>query len=299
VFGILRWRKELLAGLLGADLIGFQTEQDVGNFLASVQQFLGLPVDGTPPRVIAPGHEVAVAAIPIGVDYDRFRAQASDPAVRREATRLRDALGAEVVLLGVDRLDYTKGILERLLAYERFLERHPRWRRRVCLVQVVVPSRDRVPDYRDMKRAIDETVGRIDGRFTVEGRAPLRYTYTALGREHLVAYYLAADVALVTPLRDGMNLVAKEYVAARGGGDGVLLLSEFAGAADQLREAVLVNPYDPEAIRRGVEICVAMRPEERHRRMRALDRRVASRDLDWWKRTFLDRLAATAPAAAA
>src|SRR5262249_45136587 len=248
VFGILRWRQDLLAGLLGADMIGFQTDQDAANFLASVRQFLELPVVDNPPRVVLPGREVSVAALPIGIDYERFRAQAADPSARAAAARLRETLGTDVVMLGVDRLDYTKGVLERLRGYERFLERHPSWRRRVCLVQVVVPSRNRVPEYREMKRAIDETVGRIDGRFTYEGRAPLRYTYTALPRENLVAYYLAADVAVVTPLRDGMNLVAKEYVAARGGEGGVLVLSEFAGAAHELREAVIVNPYDPEAI---------------------------------------------------
>jgi trehalose-6-phosphate synthase len=200
----------------------------------------------------------------------------------------------------VDRLDYTKGIPERLRAYERFLERHAEWRRRICLVQVAVPSRDRVPEYRELKRSIDELVGRIDGRFTYEGRAPLQYMHTALGREALAAYYRAADVALVTPLRDGMNLVAKEYVACHGGDDGALVLSEFAGAAEDLREAVVVNPYDPEAIRRGIEIAVAMSADERRRRMRALDRRVAKRDVRWWTRAFLDRLAeAGGPAATA
>ncbi len=300
VFGILRWREDLLAGLLGADVIGFQTEADAANFLASVRQFLELPVVENPPRVVIPGREVRALALPIGIDREGFRARSREPAVQAKADRLRATLGAEVVMLGVDRLDYTKGIPERLQAYERFLERHPEWRRRVCLVQVAVPSRARVPEYRAMKRAIDEAVGRIDGRFTYEGRSPIQYMYTALGRESLTAYYRAADIALVTPLRDGMNLVAKEYVACRGGEDGILLLSEFAGAAEDLREAVLVNPYDPEAIRRGLEICVAMSPEERRRRMRALDRRVAMRDVRWWTRTFLDQLAAAGgPAATA
>ena len=298
VFGILRWRADLLAGLLGADLIALQTEHDVTNFLASVRHFLDLPVLDDPPRVAVAGREVRVLALPIGIDYERFRALANEPAVRARTARLRETLGAEVVMLGVDRLDYTKGIIERLRGYERFLERHPGWRRRVCLVQVAVPSRDRVPEYRDMKRAIDEAVGRINGRFTHEGRAPLQYLYTALGRDHLPAYYRAADLGLVTPLRDGMNLVAKEYVACRGGEGGVLLLSEFAGAAQELREAVLVNPYDPEAIRRGLEICLAMSPEERRRRMRALDRRVALRDVRWWTAAFLGRLAAGGPTAA-
>ncbi len=304
VFGVCRWRAELLGGLLGADVIGFQTAGDVRNFLESVRQFLDLPVDETRSRVCLPGREVRVAALPIGIDHEAFRGLASDPAVLARAARLRTTLGADVIMLGVDRLDYTKGILERLRGYERFLERQPEWRRRVCLLQVTVPSRDRLPEYRDMKRAIEEAVGRIAGRFTVEGRAPLQYLYTALTREQLAAYYVAADVALVTPLRDGMNLVAKEFVACRAGRegrpDGVLLLSEFAGAAQDLREAVVVNPYDPEAIRRGLEISVFMPPEERRRRMRALDRRVASRDLRWWTTTFLDLLAgAGAPAASA
>jgi alpha,alpha-trehalose-phosphate synthase [UDP-forming] len=294
VFGILRWRADLLAGLLGADLIAFQTEPDVANFLAGVRQFLDLPVREGPARVVLPEREVRVCALPIGIDYPSFRAQAADPAVQARAARLRETLGAELLLLGVDRLDYTKGILERLRGYERFLERHAEWRRRVCLVQIAVPSRDRVPEYRDLKRAIDEAVGRIGGRFTYEGRTPLRYMYTGLSREALVAYYQAADVALVTPLRDGMNLVAKEYVACRADADGILLLSEFAGAAQELREAVQVNPYDPEAIRRALELSVAMSPGERRRRMRALDRRVATRDLAWWTRAFLDRLDATA-----
>lgn len=298
VFGILRWRAELLGGLLGADLIGFQTVGDARNFLDSVRQFLELPVVDNPPRVVLPGREVQVAALPIGIDYENFRSQVSDPAVREKAAALRKTLGAEVVMLGVDRLDYTKGILERLRGYERFLECQPDWRRRVCLVQITVPSRDRVPEYGEMKRAIEESVGRIAGRFTYEGRTPVQYMYTALSREQLAAYYLAADVALVTPLRDGMNLVAKEYVACRGGEDGVLLLSEFAGAAQQLREAVFVNPYDPEAIRRGLEISVLMPPEERRRRMRSLDRRVATSDLRWWTATFLDRLAALSGATA-
>jgi alpha,alpha-trehalose-phosphate synthase [UDP-forming] len=291
VFGILRWRTDVLAGMLGADLLAFQTQPDVENFLASVREFLDLPIVGDPPHIVVGGRRVNVVALPIGIDHAAFRAQARDPEVAARAARLRQTLGADVVMLGVDRLDYTKGILERLRGYERFLERHPEWRRRVCLVQVAVPSRDRVPDYREMKRMIDEAVGRIAGRFTADGRPPLAYVYTGLGRQALAAYYGAADIALVTPLRDGMNLVAKEFVAARRGDEGVLVLSEFAGAAQQLREAVLVNPYDPEAIRRALEVAIAMAPEERRRRMRALDRRVATGDIRWWTRTFIAQLA--------
>ncbi len=297
IFGICPWREDLLGGLLGADLIGFQTDADVRNFLDGVAQFLELRVADDPPRVYLPGRSVRVVALPIGIDAARFRAQAEEPGVREQATRLRGTLGADVVMIGVDRLDYTKGILERLLGFERFLERQPEWRRRVALLNITVPSRFRVPDYRDMKRAIDEIVGRIAGRFTHEGRSPIAYQYTALDHEQLTAYYLAADVALVTPLRDGMNLVAKEYVACHHD-DGVLVLSEFAGAARDLREAISVNPYEPEAIRRRIELAVSLSPEERRRRMRGLVRRVSTRDIGWWTRTFLELLVSGKPARA-
>ncbi|HLK12840.1 MAG TPA: trehalose-6-phosphate synthase [Candidatus Binatia bacterium] len=291
VFGICRWRAELLAGLLGADVIGLQTAADARNFAACVRQFLELPILDDPLRVRLPGRDVHLLVLPVGVDAARFRAQAADPAIREQAARVRANLGTDLVCLGVDRLDYTKGIIERLLGFEAFLERHPSWRGRVGLLQITVPSRFRVPDYRDMKRTIDETVGRIVGRFTHEGRAPLAYLYTAFDHEELAAYYVAADVALVTPLRDGMNLVAKEYVACHAGGDGVLVLSEFAGAADELREALLVNPWDAQTIRRQIDLAVTMTDGERRRRMGALAARVCARDVRWWAAAFLAALA--------
>jgi alpha,alpha-trehalose-phosphate synthase [UDP-forming] len=291
VFGICRWRAELLAGLLGADVIGMQTAADARNFAACVRQFLDVQVVDDPPRVRLPGRDVRVLVLPVGIDAARFRAQAADAAIRAQAARLRTNLGTEIVCLGVDRLDYTKGIIERLLGFEAFLERHPSWRGRVGLLQITVPSRFRVPDYREMKRTIDETVGRIVGRFTHEGRAPLSYAYTTVDHEELAAYYVAADVALVTPLRDGMNLVAKEYVACHASGDGVLVLSEFAGAAEELGEALLVNPWDAQAIRRQIDLAVSMTAAERHRRMTALAAKVAARDVRWWTTSFLAALA--------
>jgi alpha,alpha-trehalose-phosphate synthase [UDP-forming] len=300
VFGICQWREELLQGLLGADVIGLQTEDDVRNFSDCVRRFLDLPVEGDPPVVRLPGRSVRIAAHGIGVDAPAFAAQAADPAVRSRAAYLRERLGAEVVLIGVDRLDYTKGIIERLLGFERFLDRQPRWRRKVCLVQITVPSRFRVPQYRELKRQIDETVGRIIGRFTREARAPLAYYYTGFDHERLAAWYRAADMALVTPLRDGMNLVAKEYVACHQDGDGVLLLSEFAGAARELTQAVLVNPYEPEVIGRCIETAVHMSAQERTQRMQAMHRTVSTRDIRWWTRTFLAMIEDTeSPAEAA
>ncbi len=288
VFGISKWREELLEGLLGSDVVGLQTDDDARNFADCVQRFLHLPVEGDPPVVRLPGRSVRIVGHGIGVDTDAFVAQARDPAVQQRAERLRQRLGAEQVLIGVDRLDYTKGIIERLLGFERFLERQPRWRRKVSFVQITVPSRFRVPQYRQLKRQIDETVGRIIGRFTREARSPLAYHYTGFDHEQLAAWYRAAHVALVTPLRDGMNLVAKEYVACHPEGDGVLVLSEFAGAARELTEAVLVNPYEPETIARHIEQAVQMEPEERRERMHALFRKVATCDIRWWTRRFLE-----------
>jgi trehalose 6-phosphate synthase/phosphatase len=294
VFGICQWRDELLLGLLGSNVVGFQTDDDARNFADCVRRFLDLPVRGDPPVVSLPGRTVRVIGHGIGVDAEGFAEQARDPAVQARAERLRQRLGGEQMLIGVDRLDYTKGIVERLLGFERFLERQPRWRRKVSFVQITVPSRFRVPQYRQLKRQIDETVGRIIGRFTREARSPLAYHYTAFDHEQLAAWYRAADVALVTPLRDGMNLVAKEYVACHPEGDGVLVLSEFAGAARELTEALLLNPYEPETIGRCIEKAVQMGPDERRERMHALFRKVATHDIRWWTTRFIEAIDAAA-----
>jgi trehalose-6-phosphate synthase len=200
-------------------------------------------------------------------------------------------LRTEVVILGVDRLDYTKGILERLLGYERFLETNPAWHKRVTLVLVAVPSRTKVADYAMLKRQLDEQVGRIVGRFSSEGWMPLRYLYTQFGAEELASYYRCADIALLTPLRDGMNLVAKEFVASRVEDDGVLILSEFAGAAEELTEALLVNPYDINQIADRLKAAVNMSATERATRMSALRAKVMANNLEYWSEKFLNALA--------
>jgi trehalose 6-phosphate synthase/phosphatase len=287
VFGICPWREELLRGMLGADLIAFQTTADTQSFLDCVREFLGLEVADGPPRVLVGDREVLLGTLPVGVDVARISLEAASDAALAEARALRETLGTEIVMLAVDRLDYTKGIIERLRGFERFLESTPEWQGRVSLVQITAPSRFRVPQYRAMKQTIDETVGRIVGRFTASGRSPLVYLYTSFDHEQLAAYYRAADVALVTPLRDGMNLVAKEYVAAHAGGEGVLVLSEFAGAARDLREAVLVNPYEPDAVAHGISTALALPLEERRARMAALLARVRARDVHWWTAAFL------------
>jgi len=210
--------------------------------------------------------------------------------VQERTQRIRRALRTPHVVLGVDRLDYTKGILERLLGFERFLESNPAYHRRVTLVLIAVPSRTKVADYAMLKRELDELVGRIIGHFSSEGWVPIRYLYTQFGAEDLVAYYQAADVALLTPLRDGMNLVAKEYIAAHLADDGALILSEFAGAAEELTQALLVNPYDIDAIAARLKQALEMSPTERAARMRAMRAQVHRNNLEHWSELFLNAL---------
>jgi alpha,alpha-trehalose-phosphate synthase [UDP-forming] len=282
VFRVLPWAREILAGLLGADLVGFHTNGYAEDFLATARRlFHGEP----PPRV-------RVGAFPIGIDAADFAKEASevDVAVKRLRAALRVEPNRRVVALGVDRLDYTKGIRERLLAVERFLEAYPRWRSRFSFVQVAVPSRTRVEEYRRMKEELDRTVGRINGRFGEAGWVPIRYLYRSLARRELVTYYRAADLALITPLRDGMNLVAKEYVASRVDDTGALVLSELTGAASELHGALRVNPYDLDGVASAIAEALAMPPAEQARRMAAMREHVARYDTRWWSETFLREL---------
>jgi trehalose 6-phosphate synthase/phosphatase len=196
-----------------------------------------------------------------------------------------------VVILGVDRLDHTKGVLERLLGYERFLESNPAWHKRVTLVLIAIPSRTKVADYATLKRQLDELVGRIVGRFSSEGWVPVRYFYDRFGAEELVSYYRCADIGLFNPLRDGMNVVAKEFVASRVENDGVLILSEFAGAAEELTEALLVNPYDADQIADRLKRAVEMSAAEKAARMSALRAKIHQNNLEYWSGKFLRALA--------
>jgi trehalose 6-phosphate synthase/phosphatase len=272
-------------------LIGFHTQSYLAHFLNCCERISGFEVDRQRSEVRVGMRTVRVGAFPLGIPADFFSELAASPNVVARVRRIRHALRTQVVILGVDRLDYTKGILERLLGYERFLESNPVWHKRVTLVLVAVPSRTKVADYAMLKRQLDEQVGRIVGRFSSEGWMPLRYLYTQFGAEELVAYYRSADIALLTPLRDGMNLVAKEFVASRVDNDGVLILSEFAGAAEELTEALLVNPYDINQIADRLKCAVDMSATERAERMSALRAKVFANNLEYWSEKFLSALA--------
>jgi trehalose 6-phosphate synthase len=290
LYRVFPWRRELLMGMLGSDLIGFHTDSYVRHFLNSCLRVLGAEIDFERAQVHFEGHTTKVAAFPLGIPVDYFEDLASSSRTQEKSARIRRGLRSEVVVLGVDRLDYTKGILERLLGFERFLERNPHYHRRVTLVLIAVPSRTKVTEYAMLKRQLDEAVGRVIGRFSSDGWVPIRYLYTQFGAEDLVAHYQAADIALLTPLRDGMNLVAKEFIASHPNDDAVLILSEFAGAAEELTEALLVNPYNTDAIADRLREALEMRPEVRAERMRALRDKIRGNNLERWSANFLTAL---------
>jgi trehalose 6-phosphate synthase/phosphatase len=290
VFRILPWRSDFIRGMLGSDLIGFHTPMYVKHFLDSCERILGLKVDRANGVVFHDGATTRVGAFPLGIAVDEFRDLSQTARVRARARRIHKSLRTPIVVLSVDRLDYTKGIEERLVGFERFLELHPEYRGRITLVLIAVPSRTRVAEYAALKRRIDELVGRIVGKFSHGGWVPIRYLYTQFSTDELLAYYQAADIALVTPLRDGMNLVAKEYAASHLGDAGVLILSEFAGAAQELTSALQINPYDIDQIADALYKAVEMPIEERRERMALMRRSIESNDLQSWSQKFLGAL---------
>lgn len=295
LFRRLPWRDQIIRALLGYDLIGFQTLRDRRNFVACATSLL-------PDTEVVSRHRhytllrsgerfVRVGHFPISIDFAEFHEAARSQEVADAAWYLHEQLEERQLLLGIDRLDYTKGIPERFLAFERALEKYPDLHRRISLLQVVVPSRTQVSDYQSLKESLDQLSGRINARFSEPGWTPIYYVFRSLDRVQLLAHYRAAEIALITPLRDGMNLVAKEYCAASVDGNSVLILSEFAGAADQLgREALLVNPYDIEATADAIFQAFTMPQPERQRRMGLLQGSIRRQDVHQWLRRFLDLL---------
>lgn len=289
LFATMPWREEVLQGLLGADVIAFQSRQSRANFSWSARRIVD--ATGTSDHLSWQGREVTLQVAPIGIDAASFTQQAQSEDVMAAAGRVRSELGEpDVVILGVDRLDYTKGIDQRMRALQTLLERRPDLSGKVTFVQVAVPSRGDVDAYKRIRRDIESLVGRINGDFARVGRPPIHYLHRAIAHNDLLAYYRAADIMLVTPFRDGMNLVAKEYVATRHDNTGVLILSEFAGAAEELSQAYLVNPYDLDGMADTLEKAIISNPGEPNDHMRSLRRSVSAHNVFWWADRCLSAL---------
>jgi alpha,alpha-trehalose-phosphate synthase [UDP-forming] len=303
LFARLPWRNEIIEGLLGADLVGFQRERGARNFAGLAEQLAEATIemdhplgrDGSPGLIHHARGTTAVDAFPISIDVREIETLAAGRSTQQQYNSIRNRLGEpEVILLGVDRLDYTKGIGNRLSAFGALLDEGLLEPFRHVLVQVATPTREGVDHYREERHEIERLVGEINGRHARLGFPVIHYLYRSLPLEQLVPLYRAGDIMLVTPFRDGMNLVAKEYVASRLDDDGVLVLSEFTGAADELTEAVLVNPHDEEALKQAIMAAVQMNRHERRDRMRSLRAKITSHDVTEWARRFLSCLEATA-----
>ncbi len=290
IFRILPWRREILQGVVGADLVGFHVYDYLRHFRITAIRVLG--VEGEGDHLLVEGRTVRLGTFPVGIDAERFRlALARDDEARAQLASLPGELKGRRLVLGVDRMDYTKGIPERLAGYERFLERFPRHHGQVELIQIGVPTRTGVEQYRALRGQVEGIVGRINGRFGTSDWTPVKYIFRPVPFPRLCAFYRHAHVALVTPLRDGMNLVAKEYLACKAdGGDGVLVLSEFAGAAAELAEALLVNPFDTDAIAGAIHRALTMPAAERRWRLSHLLGRLAQAQARPWGETFVAAL---------
>jgi trehalose 6-phosphate synthase len=295
------WRAEIIDGLLGADLVGFHLAGGAQNFLFLARQLAAAETTRATVGVRSRMGEVwlgertiKVGAFPISIDSAELDAKGRNRAIRRRAKEIRAELGSpRKLLLGVDRLDYTKGIDVRLNAFSELLAEGRIKGEDTVLVQLATPSRERVDSYRILRNEVEQQVGHINGEYGEVGHPVVHYLHRPVPRDELIAFFVACDVMLVTPLRDGMNLVAKEYVACRSDLGGALVLSEFTGAAAELRQAYLTNPHDLEGVKDTIEAALNQTPEEGRRRMRTLRRQVLTHDLDKWARSFLDALAHT------
>ena len=301
IFARLPWREQILAGLLGANVIAFHTDEYRGNFLRSCTRLLagsGVEVRGS--SVALPdGRQVRTVTAPISIDAAEFTRHATAPETTDEIQVLTDQFRARRLLLGVDRLDYTKGIVERLLAMELLLERNPELRTSLAFLQIAVPSRDDVREYRQLRTTVEQHVGRINGRYTEPGNdVPVHYLYRGLDQQQLAAYYAFADGLLVTPLIDGMNLVCKEYVTVQEarGGTGVLVLSEFTGAAVELPQAVLCNPFDVEGLSYRIEHALGLPTGAKREALAAMAEHVRIHDVYRWVAGQLAEIAGSGPA---
>lgn len=288
LFRLIPWRKELLHGLMGADLIGFHTYDDVRHFLSTVTHLL--PVRSSANMVFAEERTVVVESFPMGIDPSIFENALNKQEVKEHIQNLQSTFTQTKIILTIDRLDYSKGIIQRLQAFDLFLHNDPEYLEKVVLYMVIVPSRDAVKQYRELRDEIDQLVGRINARYRTMTWLPIHYFYRSFSHDMLVALYNSADVCLVTPMRDGMNLVCKEYVACRTQNNGVLILSEMAGASKELVDAIIVNPNNTEEIYTAIKEALQMPPEEQEPRMKQMRQLIQQFNIRQWAKIFMERL---------
>ena len=287
LFRTLPWQKEILLGMLGSSLIGFHVDNYCQHFFDSVEQILNLRCDRLQGSIDFEGRKIHVRAMPIGIDSEKIYKSLSNKSIISNSDKLRKEMHVDNLIVGVDRLDYTKGIYKRLRAFEVFLDQYPERHGKVSMMQIAVPSRTEISSYQKLREDIERLVGHINGLYAQTHWTPVTYMCRSLPFEELISLYLAADIGLVTPLRDGMNLVAKEYVAAHLNKPGVLILSDLAGAARQLTEALIVNPYDIAAIAESIELALKMPETEKLSRMKTLNTKIAHFDVYEWVDSFL------------
>ena len=288
VFRLLPWRKEILEGIMGSDLIGFHTFGYVRHFLTSVQRIVGIePYLG---QFQAENRTIKCDIFPMGIDYQKYSEYLGNSKIKKEITALKKETQNRQIILSIDRLDYTKGIVARLEAFERFLEKYPEFHDKVVLILLAVPSRTVVETYNSLRERVNEAVGRINGKYNTLSWSPIKFLYRSLPFETIMTLYHCADVALVTPVRDGMNLVAKEYIASRTRADGVLILSEMAGAVEELGEAIIVNPNNIEEMADSIAAAMSMSKEDQHIRILTMQRRLKRNDVFKWAESFIEKL---------
>ena len=283
-FRTIPWRQKILEGMLAADFLAFHTDLFVYNFLSCAQK-IGAEVDFSAREVYYQGSKTKVESVPLGIDYQRFSNLAQDQDYLKKARELKESYETEKLIFAVDRLDYTKGIEERLKGIDRFFEKYPEYKSKVTFVQRVAPSRTGIEEYQQMKERIEKKVAEINGKYQKDQWQPVKYFYGSVPQKKLLPYYKAADLALITALIDGMNLVAKEYLAVQD--SGVLLLSEFAGAAEYLDSALKVNPYNTEELADSIFKGLEMSESEKRNRLQAAQADLREYDINWWRDYFL------------
>lgn len=287
-FRVLPWRRELLYGMMGADFLGFHTYDDMRHFLSSANRLAG--IGNSNGQMTAMGRKIMVDALPMGIDYDKYSSTAAHPETIKTEIKFRSSLGSEKIILSIDRLDYSKGMPKRLEAFEQFLMSNEHYHDKVSLLMVVVPSRDQVEQYKELKEEIDLLVGRINGTFSNMNWTPIHYFYRSFSIHSLSAMYRIADVAMVTPMRDGMNLVCKEFIASKLDKKGVLILSEMAGASKELSDAILVNPNDKNQVVQAILRALEMPEKEQEQKLDIMQKSLQRYNIHHWVDLFMERL---------